>query len=81
MTFQQKASFIHVSRWFDQVCVVTEGCMVHKRTDTFDDHYHLFLGSAFSPSEAICAAIGGLSQEPRHVDSLNLPTGGTNAGI
>lgn len=37
-----------------------------------DDHYH-FLGSAFSPSEAICAAAGGLSQEPGHADSLNFP--------
>lgn len=29
-------------------------------------------GSAFPPSEAICAATGGFSQEPRHVDSLML---------
>ena len=29
-------------------------------------------GSAFSPSEAICAAIGGFSQKSGHVDSLML---------
>ena len=45
---------------------------MHSLTHTFMTTLtiNITTGSTFSPSEAVCIAIGCLPQEPRHVDSL-----------